>query len=76
MDAGPYARPRCGARGGCGTAAQRGHVLPEETPNFGLNPRQPQNPLADYLDSLTETARIDPQQVFPGHGEPLGTLHT
>jgi glyoxylase-like metal-dependent hydrolase (beta-lactamase superfamily II) len=52
------------------------HVLPEETPNVGLNPRQPQNPLADYLDSLTETARIDPQQVFPGHGEPLETLHT
>lgn len=43
------------------------HVLPRISPNIALHVQQLGNPLADYLDSLHKVARLDCDEVLPGH---------
>jgi glyoxylase-like metal-dependent hydrolase (beta-lactamase superfamily II) len=51
------------------------HVLPRITPNIGLySEKDRQNPLDDYLTSLTRVAQFPASLVLPGHGDPLTDL--
>lgn len=43
------------------------HVLPHITSNISSHPRQPANPLAQYLDSLENCAGLDVAEVLPAH---------
>jgi glyoxylase-like metal-dependent hydrolase (beta-lactamase superfamily II) len=43
------------------------HVLPRITPNIGAHPQQPDNPLADFLDSLRKVSALDVDEVLPAH---------
>ena len=51
------------------------HVLPRITPNVGLYSQYDrQNPLGDYLNSLTKVMDLPASIVLPGHGEPFSDL--
>lgn len=50
------------------------HVLPNTTPNISMYSESMHNPLADYLESLSQTATLDAVLVLPGHGEPFTEL--
>jgi glyoxylase-like metal-dependent hydrolase (beta-lactamase superfamily II) len=41
------------------------------TPNVGLYPDSRPDPLADYLDSLTRIAELEPRVAYGGHGEAI-----
>jgi glyoxylase-like metal-dependent hydrolase (beta-lactamase superfamily II) len=43
------------------------HVLPHITSNISSHPRQPPNPLAQYLESLEDCASLDVAEVLPAH---------
>jgi glyoxylase-like metal-dependent hydrolase (beta-lactamase superfamily II) len=44
------------------------HILPTVSPNIGLHPDTPLNPLPGYLRSLQEFAESSYQVALPGHG--------
>ena len=46
-------------------------LLPEDTPNIGLHPQSTPNPLADFLESLSRLASLQPALVLPAHGRPF-----
>ena len=50
------------------------HILEVVTPNVGLHPLLPENPLPGYLASLRELADDDIQVVLPGHGPRIADL--
>jgi glyoxylase-like metal-dependent hydrolase (beta-lactamase superfamily II) len=52
------------------------HILEIVTPNVGLHPLAPENPLPGYLDSLRDLARREIESVLPGHGPPIADLAT
>ena len=43
------------------------HILLNITPNIGLHPQSGDNPLGDYLDSLTALKQLDVELVLPAH---------
>jgi glyoxylase-like metal-dependent hydrolase (beta-lactamase superfamily II) len=43
------------------------HVLPHITSHISLNPQSTENPLDEYLDSLTRVAEYPAEEVFPAH---------
>jgi glyoxylase-like metal-dependent hydrolase (beta-lactamase superfamily II) len=45
------------------------HVLPNVSPNVGMQPDSEVNPLPGYLASLAALAQSDVQVTLPGHGE-------
>jgi glyoxylase-like metal-dependent hydrolase (beta-lactamase superfamily II) len=47
------------------------HILPNVSPNIGLHPDTPLNPMPGYLSSLMEFAESGFRVTLPGHGEPL-----
>ena len=47
------------------------HVLPRITPNIGLDLGLDDNPLASYLQSLSEMKKREVSLAFPGHREPF-----
>lgn len=50
------------------------HLLAHTTPNIGLHPWSPSNPLGDYLDALADVTALDTELVLPGHGETFTDL--
>jgi len=44
------------------------HILSDISPHVGLHPQSGENPLGDYLSSLTALHQLDVSFVFPGHG--------
>jgi len=44
------------------------HILPRVSPNVGMHPDSDVNPLAGYLESLSEIATSDLRTGLPGHG--------
>jgi glyoxylase-like metal-dependent hydrolase (beta-lactamase superfamily II) len=50
------------------------HVLPDISPHVGLHPQSGENPLSDYLNSLTALHQLDVSFVFPGHGSVFSGL--
>ncbi len=45
------------------------HVLPKTTPNVSMHVQTVGNPLADYLNALTQVAALPVDLVLPAHGE-------
>lgn len=43
------------------------HVLPRITPNISIHSQQPDNPLADFLDSLAKVRDLDVDEVMAAH---------
>ncbi len=43
------------------------HVLPRITPNIGVHPQAPPDPLGDYLASLRKVADYETDEVLPAH---------
>lgn len=50
------------------------HILEIVTPNVGLHPLLPENPLPGYLASLRQLASEDVGVVLPGHGPRIADL--
>jgi glyoxylase-like metal-dependent hydrolase (beta-lactamase superfamily II) len=50
------------------------HILPQITPNIGINPQSIDNPLGRYMQNLEEIQKIDINLVLPGHDEPFHHL--
>lgn len=50
------------------------HILPKITPNVSMHVQTLGNPLADYLNSLKNTAALPVEIVLPAHGEVFDNL--
>lgn len=50
------------------------HVLPQISPNVSWMPGVEDNPLASFLTSLQEVARLPVDRAFPGHREPFASF--
>lgn len=50
------------------------HILPTITPNVGLHPQSTENPLGDYLSSVSAIKELDVNLVLPGHENPFTGL--
>lgn len=50
------------------------HILPKITPNVSMHVQTLGNPLADYLNSLKNTAALPVEIVLPAHGEVFNNL--
>ncbi len=50
------------------------HLLPRITPNIGLWPAGPEDPLDDFLRSLAALRAWRVRRVLPGHGDPYDTF--
>ncbi len=44
-------------------------ILEKISPNIGVHPFYPGNPLGEYLDSLTRLEALDLERIIPSHGE-------
>jgi len=44
------------------------HLLSEIVPNVSYHPQSGENPLGDYINSLSKMADLEVRFVFPGHG--------
>lgn len=51
------------------------HVLPTITPSIGFEPAYVQNPLRDFLDSLTKVRALPDLTLLPAHGPVTGSSH-
>jgi glyoxylase-like metal-dependent hydrolase (beta-lactamase superfamily II) len=47
------------------------HMLPELSPNIGLQPQSTPDPLHEYLDGLRRMAAYEPRLILPAHGRPF-----
>ena len=47
------------------------HVLPQITPNVGLNSHEDNNPLHSFLESLNHVSTLNVTRAFPGHRDPF-----
>jgi glyoxylase-like metal-dependent hydrolase (beta-lactamase superfamily II) len=53
-----------------GTLVAGDHLLPKITPNIGLWPEGSEDPLDDFLRSLSALRSLPVRRVLPGHGDP------
>ena len=44
------------------------HLLSETVPNVSYHPQSGENPLGDYVNSLSKVSELEVRFVFPGHG--------
>lgn len=49
-------------------------ILPTITPNIGLHPESPENPLGEYLTTLKNLKKLEVSLVLPGHEDPFAGL--
>jgi glyoxylase-like metal-dependent hydrolase (beta-lactamase superfamily II) len=47
------------------------HLLPTITPHIDFERQGEEDPLGDFLESLTRVEKLDPRLVLPGHGRPF-----
>ena len=47
------------------------HLLPTITPHIDFKRGEDEDPLGDFLESLSKVEKLDPVLVLPGHGHPF-----